>query len=202
VIGSEAASAAALKHDHLSRRQQQTRLAFMHALLRLVTERGLDQISVTDIANEADYGRWTFYQYFASKEDAAWATFVHWMTMLDAHLVQAVQHLPSPQREYESWRILFSAFEQQKVFLLRLDSVITSAWHARAKEFLVQQFLDHIQAGRFALMDDVRPEIAARLYVAALMELLEHWGRNPDLGDRDQILDEFFRFIFKQPPPR
>ncbi len=193
---------AALNAEQLSRRQQKTRLAFMHALLRLVTERGFDQISVSDIANEADYGRWTFYQYFASKEDAAWATFVHWMTLLDAHLIQAVQHLESPRREYESWRILFTAFDQQKHFLLRLDSVITSAWHARAKEFLVQQFLGHIQAGRFTLMDGVRPEIAARLYVVAIMELLETWGGNPDLGDRDQIVDEFFRFIFNQPPPR
>src|ERR1700753_2430898 len=110
----------------LSHRQQKTRLAFMTALLRLVIEKGLDQITVTDIANEANYGRWTFYQYFKSPEDAAWATFVHWMTQLDRYLVSAVQHLESPQREYESWRIIFHAFQQQTPFLMRLDSIIVS----------------------------------------------------------------------------
>lgn len=74
--------------------------------------------------------------------------------------------------------------------------------HARGKEFLIQQFLQHIKEGHFALMDGVRPEIAARLYVAAIMELLEYWGRNPELGDVDTLVDEFFTFIFNQAPPR
>jgi AcrR family transcriptional regulator len=174
----------------------------MSALLRLVIERGLDRITVTDIANEANYGRWAFYQYFESKEDVAWATFVYWMTQLDAHLIAAVQHLEPPHREYESWRLIFQAFHQQKHFFMRLDSSMMSVWHARAKEFLVQQFLQHLYAGRFALMEGVRPEIAARLYVTAIMELLEHWGRNPELGDTDALVDEFFVFIFNQAPPK
>ncbi len=82
----------------LSNRQQKTRLTFMNAFLRLVVQHGLDKISVTDIANEANYGRWAFYQYFESKEDVTWATFVYWMTQLDAHLIAAVKHLESPQR--------------------------------------------------------------------------------------------------------
>jgi AcrR family transcriptional regulator len=186
----------------LSKRQQKTRVAFMNAFLRLVIEQGLDRITVTDIANEADYGRWTFYQYFESKEDVAWATFVHWMTQLDVYLVAAVQHLPSPQREYQSWRLIFQSFQQQKPFFTRLGSLMNSIWYARAKEFLVEQFLGHLQAGRFALMEGVRPEIAARLYVVAIMDLLEYWARNPDLGDADTLVDEFFTFIFNQPPPK
>ncbi len=193
---------AMLNNQSLSRRQEKTRLAFMDAFLRLVIEHGLDHISVTDIANEADYGRWAFYQYFESKEDVAWETFVYWMTQLDTYVVQAVSHLQSPQREYESWRIIFRAFQQQKDFLTRLDSLIASKWHVKAKEFLFQQFFQHLRNGHFALMDGVRPEIAARLYVVALMELLEYWGRNPDLGDADKLVDEFFSFIFNQVPPK
>lgn len=44
----------------LSSRQQKTRLAFINALLRLVVEKGLDQVTVIDIANEANYGRATY----------------------------------------------------------------------------------------------------------------------------------------------
>jgi AcrR family transcriptional regulator len=185
----------------LSNRQQKTRLAFMQALMRLFLEKGLDQISVTDIANEANYGRWTFYQYFDSREDVAWATFIYWMTQLDTYLIIAVQHLESPYREYESWRIIFQEFQRQRQFFTRLDSIMTSEWHARAKEFLIQQFLEHLHAGRFKLMDGVRPEIAARLYVVAIMELLVYWGRTPELGDEVGLVDEFFTFIFNQPPP-
>lgn len=191
-----------MEHKTLSNRQQKTRLAFMQALLRLVTARGLDGITVTDIANEANYGRWAFYQYFESKEEAAWATFVYWMTRLDTYLIEAVGHLESPQREYESWRLLFAAFQQQRAFLTRLEGVGVGLWRARAKEFLIEQFLGHIHAGRFALMAGVRPEIGARLYVAAIMELLEYWGRHPEAGDEETLVDEFFTFIFNQPPPK
>lgn len=186
----------------LSKRQEKTRQAFLNALLHLVAQHGLDRISVTDIANAADYGRWTFYQYFESKEDAAWAAFEHWMTHLDSTVVQAVCHLSSPRREYESWRLIFQAFQQHRPFLTRLGSVSVSQWRVQAKEFLVKQFQQHLHNGTFALMDGIRPEIAARLYVAALMELLEHWGRHPDLGDTDRLVDEFFTFIFNQPPPQ
>jgi AcrR family transcriptional regulator len=186
----------------LSKRQEKTRLAFMTAFLRLIAVHGMDRISVTDIANEADYGRWTFYQYFESKEDVAWATFVHWMTELDNFLVNAVKHLESPRREYESWRLIFHAFYQQRDFFMRLESVSFSIWRFRMKEFLAGQFLGHLEAGHFTLMDGVRPEIAARLYVAAIIEMLEHWGKHPELGDAEIMADEFFIFIFKQSPPK
>jgi AcrR family transcriptional regulator len=186
----------------LTKRQEKTRLAFMQALLRLLLKSSLDHITVTEIANEADYGRWTFYQYFESKEDVAWATFVYWMTELDNYLIAATKHLESPQREYESWRIIFSAFHEQRAFFSRLDSVMVSIWHFRAKEFLVEQFLEHLHQGHFTLMETIRPEIAARLYVVALMELLEHWGRNPEIGTSESLVDEFFTFIFKQAPPK
>ena len=186
----------------LSNRQKKTRLAFINAFMRLVIEKGFDRVTVTEIANEANYGRWVFYQYFKSREDVAWSTFVYWMTQLDVYMVESVKHLASPQREYESWRILFQAFHQQKHYLMRLDSAIASEWHGRAKEFLIQQFLQHIYEGHFALMEGVRPAIAARLYVVAIMELLQHWGRNPDLGDSEALVDEFFIFIFNQPPPK
>lgn len=186
----------------LSKRQQKTRILLMDALLRLVVEHGLDNITVTDITHAANYGRWVFYQYFESKEDAALQAFSYWMDQLDVMLIQAVSHLPTPEREYRSWQLIFTAFQQQAPFLMRLDSVLQSRWRNYAKEFVISQFLEHLKVGRFALMEGVRPEIAARLYVTCLMELLEHWGNNPELGDQDALVDEFFTFIFNQPPPK
>ena len=182
--------------------QQKTRLAFMNAFVQLVIEHGFDRITVTDIANAADYGRWAFYQYFDSKEAIAWAAFEHWMTQLDQNLVQAVMHLEYPLREYESWRLIFRTFYENRIFLTRLDSLRVSEWRVRAKELLISQFLQHISSGQFALMEGVRPEVAARLYVAAFMEILEYWGSHPDWGDYELLADEFFTFIFNRPPPR
>jgi AcrR family transcriptional regulator len=190
-----------MTHDALTKRRHKTRTAFLEAFVRLVMARGFDHITVTDIAAEADYGRWAFYQYFESKEAVVWAVFEHWMALLDQAVVQAVQGLVSPRREYESWRIIFRAFDAQKPFMLQLGHFLLSEWRVRIKEFLVAQFLGHLKSGQFALMPGVRPELAARLYVAALIELLEHWAAHPEIGDADALLAEFFTFIFNRPPP-
>ncbi|MDX2163049.1 MAG: TetR/AcrR family transcriptional regulator [bacterium] len=188
-----------------SPRQHKTRLAFMNALMRLVAAHGFDSVTVTDIAHEARYGRWTFYQYFTSKEDAAYQTFLTWMADLDRQVIRAVEGMESPRREYESWRVIVRACQGQRAFLMRLNAARLSAWREQAKEFLIAQFLTHMLAGRFALIDGVRPEISARLYVTGLLELIEYaWrtsaGDDPAL--MEALIDELFVFIFKQAPPR
>ena len=53
----------------IDRRSRRTRQALHQALIRLIVERGYDEITVGDIADAADSGRSTFYAHFTDKDD-------------------------------------------------------------------------------------------------------------------------------------
>ena len=53
----------------IDRRSRRTRQALHQALIRLIVERGYDEVTVGDIADAADTGRSTFYAHFTDKDD-------------------------------------------------------------------------------------------------------------------------------------
>ncbi|GAB3151524.1 TetR/AcrR family transcriptional regulator [Micromonospora sonneratiae] len=52
------------------RKKQQTRAALITAALRLVSERGVDAVTVEDISDAADVSSRTFFNYFSCKNEA------------------------------------------------------------------------------------------------------------------------------------
>lgn len=53
----------------IDRRSRRTRQALHQALIRLIVERGYDEVTVADITEAADTGRSTFYAHFTDKDD-------------------------------------------------------------------------------------------------------------------------------------
>jgi AcrR family transcriptional regulator len=56
-------------HTTMDRRSERTRQALHQTLMRLIVERGYDELSVSDIVDAANVGRSTFYSHFTDKDD-------------------------------------------------------------------------------------------------------------------------------------
>ena len=68
------------------RRSQRTRQALGDALVELMTEKGYDAISITDIIERANVGRSTFYSHYADKDELFVRQMDQVMDMLSQHV--------------------------------------------------------------------------------------------------------------------
>ena len=94
------------------RKKQQTRTHLLSTAIRLMTERGFDALTVEEIADAADVGKGTIYNYFKTKEDIVVAFFVD----LERRVQSKVAKLSTNQDSLES---VLTAFLQHQFRLKR-----------------------------------------------------------------------------------
>jgi len=83
-----------------ARKKQQTREAIIGTARRLFFERGFDDVTVADIANEAEVAEGTVFNYFGTKEDL----FFSGMEAYEDRLIAAVRDRPENQSVVDAFR--------------------------------------------------------------------------------------------------
>ena len=144
------------------RKKEQTRRLLREAALRLFAERGFENVTVAEIANEANVSVATLFNYFERKEDLVYAG----MEAFEAELLEAV-------REREPGESVLTVFSR---FVLGLRGLLASN-DPDAGERLAT--ITRVVAGSPALLARER-EIHAR-YTEALASLIaEETGAGQD----------------------
>ncbi len=191
------------------RKKAETRQRLRAVALRLATERGVEHVTVEDIAAEADVSTRTFFNYFASKEDAL----IGADPTSASGLARALADRPAGEPPLESLR---------QLMLIRAATIEESADDVRARMHLVTH-CPALQPGYLATasaFDRVLTEgIAARLgtdpdldlYPALLVAVgstamrttIVTWLNSPARRPLAQMIDEAFAQIAAGlPPPR
>jgi AcrR family transcriptional regulator len=183
------------------RKKLATRLALHEAALRLVAERGLDRVSIDDIAARADVSPRTFFNYFASKDDA--------VVGLDpaAPTAQAAAFIARPAAESAVEALRAVALDQARkmaedpqLWPLRMQVVET---HPSLVAKLAAAFgeSDRVLAAAIAertgtrVDDDVLPMLLAGVAGAAMRTALHRWFASDFTASLPDLLDEAWRAV-------
>lgn len=176
------------------RKKQRTRDALLRAALELFTTRGYEATTVDDIAAAVDVSQRTFFRYFASKEEAAFAV----QEMTEAHFVEAVRARPpheAPmqalrQAVIEGWDGLSEAVSAVvpvelylRMYRLIESTPVLLAAHLR-RSMEVEERIARILAEREGLdvRTDPRPRLVVAVFAAVIRVTERQWSTGEDMG--------------------
>ncbi|MEE1753320.1 TetR/AcrR family transcriptional regulator [Streptomyces sp. SP18CS02] len=174
------------------RKKQRTRDALLHAALKLFTTQGYERTTVDEIAETVEVSQRTFFRYFASKEDVAFAV----QQMAEQHFMAALHGRPDHEAPFEAMRnavlcawdtIGEAIMEVVPVDLyLRTFQLIEStpallAVHLR-RSIEMEDNIARLIADREGLDVDAdpRPRVAVAAFSGVMRITGQLWGRGPD----------------------
>lgn len=174
------------------RKKQRTRDALLRAALELFTTRGYEQTTVDEIVDAVDVSQRTFFRYFASKEEVAFAV----QQMVERHFLAALRARPAHEAPLEAMRnavlsgwdtIGEAIMEVVPIELyLRTFQVIEStpallAVHLR-RSIEMEENIARLIADREGLDVDAdpRPRVAVAAFSGVMRITGQLWGRGED----------------------
>lgn len=138
----------------VARRQQRTREMLIQAASVVMSEKGVDAATMLEIAERADMGAGTVYNYFKSKEDLAIAVLEEMMHGLAVRIEEATQSFEDPAQVYAygiRTVIETATSDVRWKQLLNRSEVIADALFRRIGPFAIRDLRRAADAGRFKI---------------------------------------------------
>jgi AcrR family transcriptional regulator len=175
-----------------ARKKQRTRDALVRVALELFTTQGYERTTVDEIVDAVEVSQRTFFRYFASKEEVAFAV----QEVMEAHYVAALRGRPAAEAPFEalrnavfeSWDGIGEAVEEMIPLDLHMRSfqMIEStpallAAHMR-RSTVMEEALARLIAEREGLDVDTdpRPRVAVAAFSGVMRATGRLWGQGQD----------------------
>ncbi|MFI8964972.1 TetR family transcriptional regulator [Streptomyces sp. NPDC053493] len=174
------------------RKKQRTRDALIRVALELFTTQGYERTTVDEIADAVEVSQRTFFRYFATKEDVAFAV----QQMVEERFIRALAERPPEEGPLEAmrnavlaaWDTIGEAIAEvvPVELYIRTFQVIEStpallAVHLR-RSTEMEESIARLIAGREGLDVDAdpRPRIAVAAFSGVMRVTGQLWGRSED----------------------
>lgn len=166
--------------------------------LRLILERGFDQVTVDDIAAAAGIGRRTFFRYFPSKNDLPWGDFDPLLDRMREHLAEVPPRTPLAQALRDAV-VEFNTFpagtmRQHRERMSVLLESPTLVAHSTLRYTEWRRVIAEFTADRLGIpTESVQADAIARVCLGVTLAAYEHW-----LADADADLTGLIREAFDE----
>lgn len=185
------------------RKKERTRRAIEQAALRLFAERGYAETTISEIADEAEIARRTFFSYFPTKEDLVVADFARFIDAYEARM-----EARDPAQDFlttlKAWLVEYAATEvrdHERREMVRALVLANPELRARERFELARAeriTARHVAADLGERPDDVRPRfVAAALTatIAALGEARDGQSQADRAAEAHEHVDDVFTFL-------
>lgn len=184
----------------MDRRQEKTKQAILQALIKLIDQKGLDQVSVSDLCQQANINRSTFYLHYKNMEDlllSVEADFIREIT-------DAIQDLETEDLIYNSQALtqlftrILESIEKNSDLIITLMSPTTSP----RTRLTIEQAIENIIIDRMntAIISEATQEelSVSKTYIAVTISslftgIVAEWllsGKKESPQDLGQFISE------------
>jgi AcrR family transcriptional regulator len=140
----------------VDRRKRRNREALIQAGYEVMARKGIDAATMSEIAELADVGAGTVYNYFASKDELAMSVMEQVMERLAQRIEAVTNSFSDPAQVYAfGIRVVMKAAisDQRWRWLLRRSEVIAGAMYRVMGPYAIRDIRNAVTAGRYRVED-------------------------------------------------
>ena len=166
-----------MEHSSLDRRQRKSRIAIENALIELLQEKSLDDISISEIARKADINRKTFYNNYDTIDDVFFSIEEKLVNFISDGLPEQI----TIDNEIEIYNLLYNlslSLSKQKRLLGQLFSNHSALYF---KESLQNLILPYVE--RNLLNYNINPDIVPyvnQCVINGIFGIFDEWFHDND----------------------
>ncbi|ATW48357.1 TetR family transcriptional regulator [Streptomyces peucetius] len=175
-----------------ARKKQRTRDALVRVALELFTTQGYERTTVDEIVDTVEVSQRTFFRYFASKEEVAFAV----QEVMESHYVAALHRRPTEEGPLEALRN--AVFESWDTIGEAVEEIVPLDLHMRSSQMIestpallaasmrrstvMEEALARLIAEREGLDVDTdpRPRVAVAAFSGVMRATGRLWGQGQD----------------------
>lgn len=197
-----------IKLTRKERERTARRDEILAAARAVFSNRGFERARLDEIAEVAEIGKGTIYNYFKNKEELFVSVIVHGIRSFQKFVQQAVGKAASPRERvalyidaacefFERHRQLFSIFEFERATLTRsLDEKMMQTFCEKESgiiQFIEQMFFEGVKRGEFRQMSPAKlaKTLHGMIHIAAI-----HAVRQPEAHDLKEEAELIKQILF------